>query len=127
MHKRVPLMYDAQRGYCVNLPTYQIVSGTFLPIKKGVLHADGAYPNAEPKDVLALNPTVIVMAPIEDCLTEERQVCPVKISEKYSGHPLYDSSDYVPPPLMDFHPVELDPPKQATVFERLVRAMSIKR
>lgn len=125
MLKRTPITYTETRGYHVALPTYQIIGGTFLPIKKGVLHKDGPYPNAEPADVMALKPTVIVMAPLEDCLTEVGQVCPVKISTKYQGHPIYDSADYQPPALMEFHPIELQPPKDSTVFERIAHRMGI--
>ena len=123
MLKRVLLSYEPARGYFVNLPTYQVIAGTFLPIQKGLMHRDGAYPNAEPTDVMALKPTVIVSAPIEDCMTDEGQVCRLKLSEKYQGNTLYDNADYQPPALLDFHPVELAPPKDATVFDRIKQAM----
>lgn len=123
MLKRVPITFTDDRGYHVNLPTYFMIAGTFLPIEKDLIHRDGAYPNAEPADVMALKPTVIVSAPLEDCLTPEGQVCPVKLAEKYRGNDLYDHSAYVPPTLHEFHPLELEPPKNLSVFDRIKQRM----
>lgn len=127
MLKRVSITWDAQRGYHVALPTYFMIAGTWLPLQPGLLHSDGAFPNAEPADVLALNPTVIVSLPEDECIDDARQIDKLAIAQKYAGHPLYDSADYVPPTLRDFHPIELDPPKDATVFERIAKAMGFNR
>lgn len=125
MLKRVPIVFSPDRGYHVDLPTYFMIANTWLPIARGLIHRDGAEPNAEPADVLALKPTVIVSAPVEDCMTDDGQVCPIKIAEKYRGNPRYDHSDYRPPQLMDYHPIELNPPKDSTVFQRILHRMGI--
>lgn len=127
MLKRVPLIYDPPRGYCVNLPTYTILAGTFLPVQKGLIHRDGPFPNAEPADVLALKPTVIVSTPMEDCLLDDGQLCRMSIAKKYRGHPLFDTADYQPPLLHEFHPIELNPPKDASVFQRIAQALHITK
>ena len=125
MLKRAPITFTDERGYHVALPTYFMIAGTWLPLQPGLIHRNGPYPNAEPKDVLALNPTVIISAPVEDCLADDGQVCPIKIAAKYRGNDLYDSSDYKPPTLHDYHPIELEPPKESTIFERIAHRMGI--
>lgn len=81
MRKRVKLKYDAVRGYYVDLPTKRIIDGSFQPVTANLLHADGAYPNAAPAAVLALNPTVEVYLPDDDCRCDGAGV-PVDIDVK---------------------------------------------
>lgn len=125
MLKRVPLSWDVQRGYHVNVPTYFMIACTHLPIKPGMIHRDGVYPNADPADVMRLKPTVIVSMPEDECVGEDGQLCHTKMAEKYRGNMRFDSADYEPPPLLDFHPIELEPPKEYTLFQRLAHKLGM--
>lgn len=127
MLKRVPLSWHAQIGWHVDVPTYFMIACTHLPIEPGMIHRDGVYPNADPADVLKLKPTVIVSLPDDECIGDDGQLCHMKMAEKYRGNPRFDSADYVPPKLLDFHPVELDPPKDFSFFEKMQHAMGFKR
>lgn len=123
MLKRVDLTWNLQRGWHVNLPTYFMIACTHLPIEKGMVHRDGVYPDADPVDVLKLRPTVIVSMPEDECIGEDGQICRLKIAQKYAGNDLYDNADYAPPVLHDFQPIELNPPKEFTFFEKLQHRM----
>lgn len=125
MHKRIAISWDVVRGYHVDLPTYQMIGRTWLPLQKNLLHEDGAFPQADPKDVMALKPTVIVMIPDDECVNAEGQICRLSTSKKYAGHPVFSSGDWTPPLLHDFHPIELDPPKDMTLFQKIQHRMGI--
>lgn len=67
MRKTAALFFDPAAGVAgtwrVELPSYEMIAGTFAPIKAGLIHADGIEPGADPADVLALGPTVDVELP----------------------------------------------------------------
>lgn len=123
MLKRVPIAWDAQRGYHIDVPTYQMLAGTWLPIVKGMLHRDGAHPDANPADVLQQSPTVIALLPDDLELTPQGQIDKMHVARKYAGHGRFDHPDYTPPTISDFHPLELSPAKAPTMFERLQNLM----
>lgn len=121
MLKRVALDFSSTRGYHVRLPTYTMMPGTFLPIIKGVIHADGAYPNAEPKDVLAVTPTVIVSIPDAYTLDSDGQLDKLAIIRTHEGHAIYGRYDYAPPRVYEYQPIVLTPTPPANFLEKAKR------
>lgn len=81
---RVKVKFAAILGYYVDLPTYQMVDGSWAPVTANLLTARGVIPGADPAAVLALNPTVEVDVPEEDC-TRAGAVDPASIKKRYAA------------------------------------------
>jgi len=84
-------------SYHVDLPTYAMLAATFEPITNALLHAHGPYPDADPKDVMALNPTVIVDVPDDCCDHTTQTISPEKIRALYSNVPRFAHPDWKAP------------------------------
>lgn len=88
MRKMVKLKHDVARGFYVDLPCCRMVEGSFRPLVAGKIQADDVLPAtvatpAQLAALLALNPTVEVDIPDEDCDCQAGTVDPNKIRERY--------------------------------------------
>jgi hypothetical protein len=101
MRKRVPLAYDQARGWFVDLPAYDMIPATFAPVTTNVLTKNGAHPKADPRDVLALNPTVEVDIPAVIALDPQGKIDRAKLRAMFREHQRYGSSDWRPPELLE--------------------------
>jgi hypothetical protein len=97
MRKRVQLVWSPVNGWFVNLPTYQMIAGTWLPIRANLIHKDGAYPDTDPQAVLDLEPTVEVEIPDNFPLRTDGQADERKLRQQYKDHPTFGRGDYAPP------------------------------
>lgn len=102
---RVALRWDAKRGYHVDLPTASMIPGTFQPVVKNLLSADGPEPEKHPDgsprasvaEVLALAPTVEVLMPAADVHPVTGKPSAAVIRERYRDHAKFAKDDYTPP------------------------------
>lgn len=60
MRKRVAVVVDGAGRFAVDLPCYQVVPGSYLPVVAGLIGPDGPLPGAKPDVVLAKQCTVEV-------------------------------------------------------------------
>ena len=97
MRRRFPLAYSAALAWHVDLPTYNIVAGSFLPIRAALTHADGIQPGATVAAVLATNPTVMCDIPDEYAGDDEGNVDVANLRRLYKGNARFDRPDYTPP------------------------------
>lgn len=88
MELRVNLTYERSR-YRVDLPSYKIVPGTFLPLNGEVIRADGISNLASPEEVMLLGPSVVVIVPDDECT--DFGLCPIKMRYKYRGQLAIDN------------------------------------
>lgn len=123
MLKTVPISYSPTRGYYVNLPTYNMVQGTWEPVTPNLLHANGAYPKADPMQVLALNPTCIVEIPDYIPMDESGNIDPVPFAEVYKNHPYFGTTHYTPPALTEPDPGRLAALESKGIIERVFDAL----
>ena len=98
MLKRVCLSYDtARKGWRVNLPTFSMLPGSFLPVTDGLIDADGPLASADPKAVLAVNCSVLVEIPDDTPVDQAGDFDAGGIRDMYAGHPRFGVDDYTPP------------------------------
>lgn len=100
MRKRVPLTAAMKRGYYVDLPTYVIVEGSFLPVTSGKISAEGVLAKAQVTDVLALKPSVLVDLP-DEWEVKDGQLVAGALRKRYKEHAWFGSNDYTPPAFLD--------------------------
>lgn len=96
MRKRVRLHFTQDRGWHVDLPTFRIIDGSFLPVTKDIITSDGIPPKANPNDVAGLLPTVEVDIPDEYIADDGSGIDFAKIRAIHKGHPRWDD-DAKPP------------------------------
>lgn len=70
----------------MDLPQYTMIPGTHDPIKKGVCHADGIDPKADPADVIALGVSVLVEIPEAVPFTSKGEIDTKKLAKRYPSH-----------------------------------------
>lgn len=97
MRKRVKLSYTAQTGWHVDLPTYQMIPGTCLPIIAGKTTPDGVLPTANPADPALNALTVQIECPDDYADPTTQKINPSQVRRKYKGNPKWDRPDWIPP------------------------------
>lgn len=104
MRVRVKVKWDDD-SWRVDLPIYTMVPGTFRPLIPGLVHFDGAFPDADPADPRLRGLTCEVEVP--DRLIDASTGRPdhARIRQLYRGHPRWD--DERRPPDVDVEPPEL--------------------
>lgn len=87
MRKRVKLKFDVERGWCVDLPTYTMISASLRPLIAGKTTPDGVARNANPADPALATLTVEVDCPDDYADPTTGAISPARIREIYSNHP----------------------------------------
>lgn len=97
MRKRFHLMVDANGSLRVDMPTYAMVPGTFLPIVAGVTHADGVAPGQAETAVATHAVSVLVEIPGDTPLMPQGMVDAATMRRRYREHHRFGSDTWTPP------------------------------
>jgi hypothetical protein len=100
MRKRAPLHYDKTTGaWTVDLPTFAMIPGTFLPIIKDKIDANGILLAFTEEDQARYHPTVEVEIPDHWPKNDTGELDHKKLRAMYTEHPRFGSKGWTPPKL----------------------------
>lgn len=97
MRRRLRLSYSTARGFYVDMPTYAMVPGTFLPVVAGVIDKDGPASGGDPTAIMGHNPSVEVILPDDVLLTVGGMIDAASIRHRYSSHHRFGLAAWNPP------------------------------
>lgn len=95
MDKRVKIVW-ADGSFRVDLPDYEMIPGTFLPIIPDVIHQDGVFPTIDPADPRLRGMSVEVHIPSVLCDPDTGEFSLKCMRERHYKHLKWGNPDYSP-------------------------------
>lgn len=95
MQRRVRVRHDGQKFF-VDLPQYNMIPGTFLPVIAGVTTTDGVLPKVDPNNPHLNGLSVVVDIPSRILDPATGKIDKAKINLLYRGQPKWGDVTYDP-------------------------------
>lgn len=97
MRSRIRITWSQQLGWHIDLPTYVLVPGSFLPLIAGLIHADGVDPSADPQDPQLASLSAECEHPDNYAAGAGSEIDARLIGKIYRGHPRFGSPRWTAP------------------------------
>src|SRR5438445_9295228 len=97
MFTRVAITKRPYATWGVDLPTYDMVAGSWLPLVESKIDKDGVLAGVLDAEALSLEPTVLVEIPDDWKITVDGQLDAEQLREMYREHPRFGAKDFMPP------------------------------
>src|SRR6266702_118260 len=97
MLKRAPIAKLPTGAWGVDLPTYQMLPESFLPVTPGKISPNGLVANFSDADLALLAPTVLVEIPDNWPIDDTAHLHTEKRRALYKQHPRFGSRNWRPP------------------------------
>jgi len=95
MRLRVRVNYSELLGWHVDLPTYQMVAGSFKPVVFRKVHADGVLPGVDPRDPDLASLTCLVEVRDSYLDPDTGKLSEPAVRRIHKGHPVWDQEGCV--------------------------------
>lgn len=89
MRKQLRVIHSADRGWHIDLPTYQMIAGTFACDHPDICTPDGINLDIAPDDPRTATLTVIADIPDEYISGRTNDIHPPTIARLHAGHPIW--------------------------------------